>query len=73
MRNIEPDCPEKWLSHQHRYFKRGVDVALGTWFSIGLGSSGLTVWFDLTGLLQPEQFHDSVYTVHGVRCKDLSE
>lgn len=61
------------VSHHHGYFKRGVDVALGTWFSDGLGSSGLTAGFGLTGLLQPEQFYDSVYTVHGLRCKNLSE
>lgn len=41
----------------------GLDCILeetGTWFSGGLGRARLMVGLDLTGLLQPKQFHDSV-------------
>lgn len=34
---------------------------LGTWFSGGLGSSGLRVGLDLRGIFQPKHFHDSRY------------
>jgi len=56
-------CPGKWLwHHPWRYLADPQTRSLKTWWSGGTASVRLMVGlYDLEGLLQPKQFHDSIF------------